>query len=310
MFIGATRENQMNHSELIKHNHPTHGIQLLLNIIDHLRDPENGCPWDLKQTHQSLLKYLLEESYEYIDAVERQSINEMEEELGDVLLQIVLHAKLASEKSHFNFDSVAEKLALKMIYRHPHVFKNHSDFALENENELPKTADDVLKNWEQIKKSEQSKKNQSATNHHSPQKIRRLKKSLLFMPALTSALNIGKKTAEIKFDWDDPWQVAYKVEEEWQELKEEMTPQNATTHNQERIKEEFGDLLFSMAQLGRHLGIDPEEALKSANQKFLRRFYQMEDLMFDRGIELEKLNQTEMDVFWNEAKKTEKKIST
>lgn len=262
-------------------------MQKLVQVIKELRDPECGCPWDLKQTHQSLLKYLFEESYEYKDAVEQNDFSHMEEELGDVLLQVVLHAQLASEKKAFDLESVAARLTEKMIRRHPHVFE-HRDSGL--------TADDVLLNWAKIKEEEKAKDDAKKTHH-------RITESYLHMPSLSSAVKIGNKTAEIKFDWDNYSQVAYKVEEEWQELKEELSP---STHNQARVKEELGDVLFSMAQLARHLDIDPEEALREANKKFIRRFNQMENLMLKKGVVLETLNQTQMDVFWNEAKYQEK----
>lgn len=259
----------------------------LVQVIKELRDPEHGCPWDLKQTHESLLKYLIEESYEFKDAVEKNDPAHMEEELGDVLLQVVLHAQLASERKAFDLESVAQKLTEKMIRRHPHVFENR---------ESGLTADDVLLNWAKIKEEEKAKDDAKKSHH-------RITASYLNMPSLNSAVKIGKKTADIKFDWDDYSQVAYKVEEEWQELKEELSP---TTLNRSRVKEEMGDLLFSMAQLARHLDIDPEEALREANKKFIRRFNQMEDLMLKKGVVLENLNQTQMDVFWNEAKHLEK----
>ncbi len=262
-------------------------MQKLVRVIKELRDPEHGCPWDLKQTHQSLLKYLIEESYEYKDAVEKNDEPHMEEELGDVLLQVILHAQLASERKAFDIESVADKLTEKMIRRHPHVFENRKTGL---------SAEDVLLNWAKIKEEEKNKDDAKKTHH-------RITESYLNMPSLSSSIKIGDKTAEIKFDWDNYTQVAYKVEEEWQELKEELTP---TSLNKERVKEELGDLLFSIAQLARHLQIDPEDALRDANKKFIRRFNKMENLMIQKGVALESLNQTQMDVFWNEAKYLEK----
>lgn len=259
----------------------------LVNVIRALRDPVDGCPWDLKQNHQTLLKYLIEESYEFMQAVENNSDTEMEEEIGDVLLQVVLHAQIASERKAYDLESVAHKLTEKMIRRHPHVFEK-KDTTL--------NADDVLRNWAAIKEEEKAKDDAKKTHH-------RITQNYLNMPGLSSAVKIGKKTNEIKFDWDDYSQVAYKVEEEWQELKEELSP---TTLNKQRVKEELGDLLFSMAQLARHLDIDPEEALRDANKKFIRRFNQMEDLMLQKGAVLENMNQTQMDEYWNLAKHLEK----
>jgi MazG family protein len=259
------------------------------DVVADLRHPTDGCPWDLKQTHQSLLKYLLEESYEYIEAVEENNPKKMEEELGDVLLQVLLHSQMASEKKLFDIESVSAVLAEKLIRRHPHVFEN-KDTSI--------SADQVLVNWELIKAEEKKREEGENKGYH------RIKRSVLNAPPLASAVKIGKKTNDIKFDWDDYHQVSYKVEEEWQELKEELTPHRAL--NRERVFEEFGDLLFSMAQLARHLDIDPDQALHSANKKFLRRFHAMEDLMHDKGVSLESMNQTQMDVYWNQAKANEK----
>lgn len=264
-------------------------FEKLKEVVDDLRHPTNGCPWDLKQTHESLLKYLIEESYEYIDAVEQKDPKKMEEELGDVLLQILLHSRLADEKNLFNIESVSKTLREKLIRRHPHVFEN-KDSSL--------SAEEVLINWEKIKQEEKSREELEKSGHH------RIKDSVLHNPSLVSAVKIGKKTNDIKFDWDDYQQVAYKVEEEWQELKEELTPANGL--NRERVYEEMGDLLFSIAQLARHLDMDPEAALRDANKKFLRRFHSMEDIMRDSNVRLEDMNQTEMDVYWAKAKHKEK----
>ncbi len=262
-------------------------FEKLVDVIEELRHPEHGCPWDLKQSHESLLKYLIEESYEYLDAVHKKSFPDMEEELGDVLLQVLLHSQLAKEAGKFDIESVSLKLREKLIRRHPHVFEKR-DTKID--------VSEVLSNWEKIKAEEKAKDDAKKTHH-------RITNNYLNMPSLSSAMKIGKKTNEIKFDWDDYNQVAYKVEEEWQELKEELAP---ATLNKERVKEELGDLLFSMAQLARHLDVDPEDALREANSKFIRRFNQMENLMIEKGAVLENMNQTEMDHYWNEAKQNEK----
>lgn len=263
----------------------------LLDVIKELRHPVHGCPWDLKQTHESLLKYLLEESYEFIEAVEEASPKKMEEEIGDVLLQVLLHSRMGEEKGLFDIDSVSAVLADKLIRRHPHVFEN---------NETALTPEQVLINWDKIKQEEKARIEGEKTHH-------RISLSALNAPPLAAAVKIGKKTNEIKFDWDNYTQVAYKVEEEWQELKEELKPNQQI--NRERIFEEMGDLLFSIAQLARHLDLDPDAALKAANKKFLRRFHAMEDLMEKKGARLEEMNQEQMDVFWNEAKVNEKSKS-
>jgi MazG family protein len=263
-------------------------FEILKDVIAELRHPEHGCPWDLKQTHQSLLKYLLEESYEFIEAVEEKDPKHMEEEIGDVLMQVLLHAQIASEKGEFDIETVAARLTEKLIRRHPHVF-------LDNQTKID--ADQVLVNWEIIKKEEKERIDSLVSHHH-------ISSSILNAPPLMAAMKIGKKTNELKFDWEDYKQVVYKVEEEWQELKEELTPNRAV--NQAAVFEELGDLLFSVAQLARHLNLDPHDALKAANKKFLRRFHAMEDLMIAQGAKIEEMNQDQMDIYWNQAKVNEK----
>lgn len=263
-------------------------FEKLKDVIADLRHPVDGCPWDLKQTHQSLLKYLLEESYEFIEAVELKDPKKMEEEIGDVLMQVLLHAQMGSEKKLFDIESVSAKLTEKLIRRHPHVFEK---------KDTTITSDQVLINWEKIK-AEEKLREEGELNHH------RIKSSILNAPPLMSAVKIGKKTNDIKFDWSDYTQVTYKVEEEWQELKEELTPHRQL--NRDAVFEELGDLLFSVAQLARHLDMDPHDALKAANKKFLRRFHAMEDLMEQKGAILEQMNQEQMDVYWNQAKVNEK----
>ncbi|MDO9183074.1 MAG: nucleoside triphosphate pyrophosphohydrolase [Bacteriovorax sp.] len=263
-------------------------FEKLKDVIAELRHPEHGCPWDLKQTHESLLKYLLEESYEFIEAVEEKDPKKMEEEIGDVLMQVLLHAQLGSERGEFDIQSISAMLTEKLIRRHPHVFEN---------NQVKIDADQVLVNWEKIKLEEKARTD-GLISHH------RISSSVLNAPPLMSATKIGKKTNDLKFDWEDYSQVMYKVEEEWQELKEELTPHRPINH--EAAFEELGDLLFSVAQLARHLKMDPHDALRAANKKFLRRFHAMEDLMLAKGAKLEDMNQEQMDVYWNQAKVNEK----
>lgn len=263
-------------------------FEKLKDVIADLRDPVDGCPWDLKQTHKTLLKYLLEESYEFIEAVELNDPKKMEEEIGDVLMQVLLHAQIGSEAKAFDIESVSAKLTEKLIRRHPHVFEK-KDASI--------TSDQVLINWEKIKAEEKLREDGEKSHH-------KIKSSVLNAPPLMAATKIGQKTNDLKFDWDDYAQVAYKVEEEWQELKEELTPHRQL--NREAVFEEMGDLLFSIAQLARHLEMDPHDALRAANKKFLRRFHAMEDLMLKAGKDIEKMNQEQMDVYWNQAKVDEK----
>lgn len=257
-------------------------LEALIAVIQKLRDPNGGCPWDLKQTHETLLKYLIEESYEFIAAVEGKNQKEMCEELGDVLLQVILHATIAEQSKNFNLEQVAKGLKEKLIVRHPHVFGDTK----------VSSSDEVVENWQKIKAETKGKVENFIGEKD------------LALPALMSANHIGKKTREIKFDWDNPSQVAYKVEEEWQELKEELA--SLPRINKERVAEELGDVLFSMAQLARHLDIDPELALRSANKKFVGRFNKMEGLINKAGLEIKKMNQEQMDVYWLKVKEIEK----
>ena len=255
----------------------------LQDVIKQLRDPKEGCPWDLKQTHQSLLPYLIEESFEFINAAENQDSPHMEEELGDILLQVLLHSTIAEQDNRFNLETISKKLADKLIHRHPHVFKKKdSDISSEQ----------VEINWEKIKQEEKRKKGEKQVSF--------INESLLNLPSILSSFKIGKKTEKIGFDWDNYGQVTWKVEEEWQELKEELAPQQISM---DRVAEEMGDFLFSSVQLARHLKLDPEKCLRAANKKFIKRFQKMEKLINQDGLNINNLNQKEMDVFWDQAKK-------
>lgn len=255
-------------------------------VIKKLRDPEGGCPWDIEQTHQSLTKYAIEEAYEFSHAVEKKDALKMEEELGDMLLQVLLHSVIGAETKQFDIESVSKVLADKIIHRHPHVFGENADSI---------TYEEVKDNWEEMKAKERGKKDNKYY----------IDEEIIFCPSLISAEKIGKKTNKVNFDWDDPYQVTYKVEEEWQELKEEIAP--GITPNKERVKEELGDLLFSVAQLARHLDLSAEECLKEANQKFLRRFNKMEDKLMEEGRQMQDMQQSELEKYWQYAKAELKK---
>lgn len=251
-----------------------------IDVIQRLRHPTKGCPWDLEQTHNSLLKYLIEESYEFIEAVEKNDPKLMEEELGDVLLQVLLHSTIGSERQSFNLESVAKTLADKIVRRHPHVFSPGSEKL---------TSDQVVNNWQDIKQKEKETKKYSIDT------------KLLQAPALESALKIGKKSTTVNFDWEDYYQVVAKVEEEWQEVKEELPP--GGKFDRQRVKEEIGDLLFSVAQLARHLELNPEDCLREANKKFIGRFQKVEDAVKAKGKTLEQTPQSELEQIWIEVKK-------
>lgn len=256
----------------------------VIDVIAKLRDPQNGCPWDLEQTHASLLKYLIEESYEYVHAVEENRIDKMQEELGDVLLQVLLHAQIASEFNHFDIEVVAKTLADKMIHRHPHVFKDKS---------LAKNAEEVKSNWEKIKQKEKEKKHTHYINFEDTH-----------MPSLMSAHKIGKKSQKVNFDWECVEDVAKKVQEEWDEVKAEMID---IEKNRENLKEELGDLLFSVAQLTRHLGFEAEEVLRMANQKFIKRFNLLEDKVKELNKDMTQMSVPELEDVWSIVKKELKK---
>lgn len=251
-----------------------HNLKKAIDVIAKLRHPQNGCPWDLEQTHQSLLKYLVEESYEYIHAVEEKNPSKMEEELGDVLLQVLLHSQIASENNHFDIDSVAKVLAEKMIHRHPHVFED---------KEIAKTPEQVTENWKKLK----NKKKKFHINVEDA-----------YAPSLSASYKIGEKSQTINFDWDNIASVMEKVEEELLEVKEEIK-----NNNHQKTYEEIGDLLFSVAQLARHLNIDPEAALKDANLKFVKRINLVEKRVSEDGKKMNKLPTATLEEYWVNVKK-------
>jgi MazG family protein len=251
-----------------------------VEIIKKLHHPTEGCPWDLQQTHKSLLPYLLEESYEFLEAVELNDPQLMEEELGDILLQVLHHATMGEANKSFSLESVAKILSDKMIRRHPHVF---------GEEATTLSPEEVVTRWQEIKQQEKGQAQYA------------MSEKLLHNPALRAAYQIGKKSTAVNFDWENHLQVVSKVEEEWQEVKEELSP---TGHyNQARVKEEIGDLLFSVAQLARHLELDPEECLRAANKKFIGRFHQIEDRVAASGKKLQDCSQAELEKLWVEVKK-------
>ena len=254
----------------------------LCDVMKRLR-AKDGCPWDREQTYMSLRRYILEEAYELITAIEDEDKNEMLEELGDLLLQVVFIGTLAEEIGDFKLKDSIEYLTNKLIRRHPHVF---GDVTVKDSN-------DVLKNWEAIKKQEREKKK---TDSSCLAGIPR------GMPALLRSYRMQEKAAKRGFDWekDDVTPVMAKVEEEMQEVKEAITEQN-----QEHLKEEIGDVLFASVNLSRHLGIDPEDALHCACKKFEKRFRFVENEVAKSGGDWNKFSLDELDTFWNKAKETE-----
>lgn len=249
----------------------------LREIIAELRGP-NGCPWDKEQTHESLKKYLIEETYEVIEAVNSGDIDHLTEELGDVLLQVMLHAQIGEDEGYFAIEDVIAVLSEKMIRRHPHVF---GDKTAEN-------ADEVIRNWQEIKKQEKGEKESSLLDGVS--------KSL---PNLLRAYELQKKAAKVGFDWQEITPALAKVKEELEEFEQEFTGKSA---NLVAAKKEFGDLLFAFVNVARFLDIHPEEALFETNEKFVRRFRYIEDQVKKSTKTFEDFSLEELDRFWDEAK--------
>lgn len=263
---------------------PNGGLPRLLEIMARLRDPETGCPWDIEQNYASIVPYTIEEAYEVADAIEQGDMVELEGELGDLLLQVIYYTQMGGEDGHFTFETVTKNIADKMIHRHPHVFGAES---------REKSADQQTADWEKIKAAERAAKGQAKT--------RTLDGVARNLPALTRAVKLQKRAARVGFDWPETTQVLDKIKEEAAELVEAVD-----TLPHDKQVEEFGDLMFVMANLGRHLNIDPEEALRAANRKFTRRFEYIEDALEDRGKTPAQSDLTEMDAFWDQAKLAEK----
>ena len=259
-------------------NNPSKGMPRLLEIMRALRDPESGCPWDIEQNFKTIAPYTVEEAYEVADAIERENWEDLKNELGDLLLQTVYHTQMAEEDELFNFNDVVNQISEKMIQRHPHVFGN------ENRN---KTASQQINDWESIKAEERAKKNQTGI----------LDDVALNLPALVRSLKLQKRAARVGFDWPNILQVLEKIEEETKELVEAKE-----LESQEKINEEFGDLMFSIVNLGRHLGVDSEEALKQTNRKFIKRFKFVEDIIRSQGGKMENTTLEEMETLWQQAK--------
>lgn len=262
----------MNHQ-----NRDEKALRRLLDIMTALR-AENGCPWDREQDHKSLRKYVLEEAYEVVDAINQENDDLVVEELGDLLLQIVFHAQLGKEEGRYTFADIADGISDKMIRRHPHVFgTEHCD-----------TADSVLVTWEEVKAKEKAGQ---------PKKHCMMDVPLTF-PALYRGQKIQKKAAEAGFDWDNSDDVRQKILEEMMEVDEAIAQKDKG-----HLEEEMGDLLFSVVNWCRFHHVDAEEALRDSNEKFIKRFHCMKDLIASCGKSLEDMSLSEMDEYWERAKK-------
>ena len=262
---------------------PDGGLPRLRAIMARLRDPDTGCPWDIAQNFASIAPYTLEEAHEVADAIERGDWPALEGELGDLLLQVVYHAQMAEEAGHFDLDGVIRAIADKMVARHPHVFGDAS---------RDKTAAQQTRDWEAAKAAERAAREAGGVLDDVAQAL----------PALTRAVKLQNRAARVGFDWPEAGEVLDKIAEESRELVEARD-----SLGPDKVAEEFGDLLFVMANLARHLDVDPEAALRDANAKFTRRFRAIEAALAAAGRRPQDSDLAEMDALWNAAKASERK---
>ena len=274
------REVEVAVREEVKRVEKKYSVEDLLAIMARLREPD-GCPWDRVQTHDSIKKDLIEESYEAIDALENGTDKDFANELGDVLMQVVFHSQMAKERGAFDFYDVVNELSTKLVTRHTHVFGN----------DKADSAAQALTNWEKNKKKEKGLESATAVLKDVPK----------YYPALMRAEKVQKKAAGVGFDWTNIEDVYAKVYEEIDEVKDAQKEENRA-----HIEEEYGDLLFAVVNLGRFLKVSPETALASGCNKFISRFEQMEQKITDAGKELSELSLAEMDAYWDKAKADEK----
>ncbi|GAM10939.1 nucleoside triphosphate pyrophosphohydrolase/pyrophosphatase MazG [Geobacter sp. OR-1] len=258
---------------------PSHNFEQLVLLMRKLRAP-GGCPWDAEQTHDSLKRYLIEECYEVIEAIDSGNDSHLVEELGDLLLQPIFHATIAEERNAFDISDIINSLCEKLIRRHPHVFSDQQI----------STSEEQIENWEKIKRHEKGEQRKSALSGVPPH-----------LPAILKAHKITEKASRVGFDWETHDQVLDKIREELAELEETMAAGNTR-----RIEEELGDLLFAVVNLGRFLSIDPEDALRKTIHRFIVRFNFIEESLLKRGSTPRQSNLQEMELLWQEAKKSEK----
>lgn len=256
-------------------------ISRLLEIMKRLRDPKDGCPWDIEQTYETIAPYTIEEAYEVSDAIDQGNWHELEGELGDLLLQVIYFTQIGSEDGHFSFESVVKNVSDKMIRRHPHVFGDKKQY---------KSSDQQIRDWEKIKEQERSKNTPSKT----------LDGIAGNLPALSYATKLQKRAARVGFDWPDISGVTDKISEEIDELNEARNELSLDAQ-----EEEYGDLMFVMVNFARHLKIDPEKALRGANKKFKKRFEQVEKELALIGKTPNQSDLSEMDNLWNIVKQKE-----
>lgn len=270
-------------------------LEDLLNLMARLRDPQYGCPWDIKQTYASIVPYTLEEAYEVADAIERSDFEHLQGELGDLLFQVVYYSQLAREEGRFEFAGVIDSITRKLIRRHPHVFPTGDLYA---PLDTPRLSEHQVKvRWDEIKAQERAEKAAQ------PLQLSLLDDVPLALPAMARAGKLQKRAASVGFDWPEPLPVLDKVREELDEVLEAMAQGDS-----EALADEVGDLLFSVVNLARHLKVDPENALRGANTKFDRRFRFIEQALRDTHRPVEDCSLEELDALWGEAKRQEKNL--
>lgn len=274
----------------------------LLNLMTRLRDPKTGCPWDLKQTRQSLVPHTLEEVYEVVECIETNDVEHLKEELGDLLLQVIFYAQLAKEEQRYNFADIVDVLTHKLVTRHPHIFpdgKLYSSGIAAGAGEQPQTPEEVSQLWQKVKAAERELKGEQPAESL-------LDGVPLNLPAMTRAVKLQKKAAKVGFDWNDPLLVLDKMEEELAEIREALA-----SGNQAEVAAEVGDFIFASVNLARHLNVDPESAVRSTNRKFEQRFKTIEALCLKASTPLTVANQADpkrcisleqLDAYWEAAK--------
>ncbi|ENB9663544.1 MULTISPECIES: nucleoside triphosphate pyrophosphohydrolase [Pseudomonas] len=272
----------------------TYTLEDLLHLMARLRDPQYGCPWDLKQNYASIVPHTIEEAYEVADTIERGDFEHLQGELGDLLFQVVYYSQLAREEGRFEFEGVVDSITRKLIRRHPHVFPTGELYAPVDTPSLSEAQ--VKSRWEEIKAEERAEKAQ-------PEQLSLLDDVPAALPALSRAAKLQKRAATVGFDWPAALPVLDKVREELDEVLQAMADGDA-----DALEDEVGDLLFAAVNLARHLKHDPENALRRANRKFERRFRFIEQALRDSGRPIEDCNLDELDALWGEAKRQEKNL--
>jgi ATP diphosphatase len=269
---------------------PSSDIARLIEIMAALRTPGSGCPWDLEQNFETIVPFTLEEAYEVADAVQRGNLDDLRDELGDLLLQVVFHARMAEEQKAFDFGGVVEAITSKMIRRHPHVFGDARDLSPEA----------IKSSWTAIKAAEKAAKAASQSpGHQPPSGI--LADIAITLPGLIRAVKLQEKASRVGFDWNDAAQVMKKIREETDEVEEALKGDDP-----EAVAEEIGDLFFAVANLARHCQCDPETIVRAANAKFERRFRYIEEALAGRGQPFSATSLQEMEALWVEAKWAER----